>query len=280
VILLRPGPQGQEVLMIQRTQSAAFLGGAYVFPGGAIDPQDTDDRVLQRILGLSPQEADARLGVPSGGIGYYVAAIRECFEEAGVLLLVDAGGAPIPAARAESLLSFRTKPFLEMLETENLFIPAGSLAYYGHWVTSPGRSRRFDARFFVGLAPQGQEGSHDENETVHHMWVQPREALERGARGEIELVFATQHTLKDIGRFDEPRKAFEYAASLPEIDTNRACRALGTDHVRADPGNAEAPRSAGDAHHRAQSRRDDRARNQFVPGRDRRSRGDRSGACS
>jgi glyoxylase-like metal-dependent hydrolase (beta-lactamase superfamily II)/8-oxo-dGTP pyrophosphatase MutT (NUDIX family) len=229
LILLRPGVGGPEVLMIQRTQSAAFLGGAYVFPGGALDPQDTDSRILKRITGLTEEQADARLKLPSGGIAYYVAAIRECFEEAGVLLLVDAKGSQISAAHAGSLLSHREKSFVDLLESENLFVPAGALAYYGHWVTAPGRSRRFDARFFVALAPEGQEGSHDENETVHHMWVQPREALERGARGEIELVFATQHTLKDIGRFDEPRKAFEYAASLPEIDTNRACRALGKD---------------------------------------------------
>src|SRR5258706_454905 len=129
LILLRPGAGGAEVLMIQRTQSAAFLGGAYVFPGGALDAQDADTRIMKRIVGLRPEQADARLKLPSGGLSYYVAAIRECFEE----------------------------------------------------------------------------------------------------RGEIELVFATQHTLKDIGRFDEPRKAFEYAASLPEIETNRACRALGKD---------------------------------------------------
>src|SRR4051812_6927696 len=184
LILLRPGTQGQEVLMIQRTQSAAFLGGAYVFPGGALDAQDADARILKRIVGLTPDQADTRLKLPSGAIAYYVAAIRECFEEAGVLLLADSKGSPISAAHAESLLPFRDKPFVEMLESENLFVPAGALAYYGHWITAPGRSRRFDARFFVALAPEGQEGSHDENETVHHMWVEPGEALERGARGE------------------------------------------------------------------------------------------------
>src|SRR5436190_19761554 len=102
LILLRQGAQGPEVLMIQRTQSAAFLGGAYVFPGGAVDPQDTDPRVLKRILNLSEEKANARLSLASGGLGYYVAAIRESFEESGILLLVDAQGSPVPAARAES----------------------------------------------------------------------------------------------------------------------------------------------------------------------------------
>ena len=80
LILLREGP---EVLMLQRTQSAAFLGGAYVFPGGSLDPQDASP---DRVVGLTEKQANERLGVSSGGIAYYVAAIRECFEEAGILL--------------------------------------------------------------------------------------------------------------------------------------------------------------------------------------------------
>ena len=239
LILLRPSALGPEVLMLQRTQSAVFLGGAYVFPGGSLDPQDSDERVLRRTLGLTQQQANARLNVSSAGLAYYVAAIRECFEEAGVLLAKEANGGFVKAERAASLMRYRNQPFNEFLEQEDLFIPADALAYYGHWITAPGRSRRFDTRFFVALAPEGQEGSHDANETVHHMWVRPRDALERGARGEIELVFATQHSLRDLGRFEQPAAAFEYAASLPEIDTNRACRAQGKEGERifrrADP---------------------------------------------
>jgi glyoxylase-like metal-dependent hydrolase (beta-lactamase superfamily II)/8-oxo-dGTP pyrophosphatase MutT (NUDIX family) len=239
LILLRPGAEAPELLMIQRTQSAAFLGGAYVFPGGALDPQDADPRILKRITGLTEQQANARLNVASDGLAYYVAAIRECFEEAGVLVVLDRNASPIAAARAAALERYRQTPFLELLEAEDLLIPADRLAYYGHWITAPGRSRRFDARFFVTLAPEGQEGSHDANEAVHQMWLRPRDALERGARGEIELVFATQHTLKDLARFDDACEALRYAAALPEIEANRACRALGKEGEkifrRADP---------------------------------------------
>jgi glyoxylase-like metal-dependent hydrolase (beta-lactamase superfamily II)/8-oxo-dGTP pyrophosphatase MutT (NUDIX family) len=229
LILLRAGPGGLETLMLQRSQSAAFLGGAYVFPGGALDPSDATAR---RVLGLDDAAANARLGLASGGLAYYVAAVRECFEEAGVLLACDANGHPVLPARAEQLMAERNAPFLELLERENLHVPGGGLAYYGHWITQPGRSRRFDTRFFVTLAPEGQEGAHDAAETVHHVWISPREALARAERGEIELVHATRETLGDLGRFAEPRAAFQYAMSLAEIPTNRACLAQGRQGAR------------------------------------------------
>lgn len=210
--------------MLQRTRHAVFLGGAYVFPGGSLDPQDDSS---ERVVGLTDAQASERLKLASGGIGYYVAAIRECFEEAGVLLAREADGAPVSARRAESLMHWRKKSFREMLEAEDLYVPAGELAYYGHWVTAPGRSRRFDARFFVALAPGGQRGSHDAAETVHDVWITPREALERARRGEIELVHATQASLEDLARFADARAAFEHVRALPEIDENRACWAKG-----------------------------------------------------
>jgi glyoxylase-like metal-dependent hydrolase (beta-lactamase superfamily II) len=126
----------------------------------------------------------------------------------------------------------RSAPFLDLLERENLYIPAGALAYYGHWITQPGRSRRFDTRFFVTLAPEGQEGAHDATEHVQHAWIRPEEALERARRGEIELVHATRETLTDLARFAEPRAAFHYAMDLVEIPTNRACLAQGRQGAR------------------------------------------------
>jgi glyoxylase-like metal-dependent hydrolase (beta-lactamase superfamily II)/8-oxo-dGTP pyrophosphatase MutT (NUDIX family) len=227
LILLREASAGPEVLMLQRTQNAVFLGGAYVFPGGSLDPQDADPRLLARVVGLDDRGANARLSLAEGALAYYVAAIRECFEEAGVLLACAKDGSPISAARAEALLQFRKSPFLEFIQSEDLYLPCCALAYYGHWITAPGRSRRFDTRFFVALAPQGQAGSHDAGETVHDIWIRPQEALERADRGEIELVFATRNALKDLGRFAAREDAFRYAASLPEIETNRACRAIG-----------------------------------------------------
>jgi glyoxylase-like metal-dependent hydrolase (beta-lactamase superfamily II)/8-oxo-dGTP pyrophosphatase MutT (NUDIX family) len=221
--LLRDAGAGPQVLMLQRTKSAAFLGGAYVFPGGALDTADTDPRLVQRVRDL-----------PAGDppVAYWIAAIRECFEEAGILLACDRNGQLIPAARALELSRHRSLPFVELLEREDLYLPAGELAYVGHWVTAPKRARRFDARFFVALAPEGQEGSHDETETVHAVWIAPREALERGERGEMELVYATQQTLLQLKPFAAAAEALRHVRSLKEIEENRACLALGKEGER------------------------------------------------
>jgi glyoxylase-like metal-dependent hydrolase (beta-lactamase superfamily II)/8-oxo-dGTP pyrophosphatase MutT (NUDIX family) len=237
LVLLRAADAGPEVLMIQRVQNAAFLGGAYVFPGGALDDTDADARSFRRVVGLTDVEASARLGLPQKGLAYWVAAMRECFEEAGVLLAVTRDGREVAPETAQALS--RKASFIEMLEKEDLYLPADRVAYYGHWITAPGRSRRFDTRFFVAQAPAGQQGSHDAAEAVHHVWIRPRAALERGEKGEIELVPATQYTLRDMGRFAEPRLAFEFARDQPEIEVNRACWAQGKDGPklfrRADP---------------------------------------------
>ena len=230
VILLRDAPGGPEVMLLQRTQSAVFLGGAYVFPGGAIDTADADPRIQKRCLGTV--SADPPLP-------YRIAAIRECFEEAGILMACARDGAPLDAARAESLMTWRHKPFVELLEREDLYLPVDALAYYAHWITAPGRSRRFDTRFFLAVAPDGQTGSHDANETVHHLWIRPAEALERGAKNEIELVFATQQTLHDLKQHPAARAAFEHTLAAPEVEANRACWAQGRAGAklfrRADP---------------------------------------------
>ncbi|HXZ91710.1 MAG TPA: MBL fold metallo-hydrolase [Burkholderiales bacterium] len=245
VVLMREGADGPEVMMLQRTQGAAFLAGAYVFPGGALDSADGDARSLARVSGLSDGEASRLLGLDRGGLAYWVAAMRECFEEAGILLAHDERGRAVSPARVEQLARFRAPlnagelAFADFLEGERLTLPAGELAYIGHWITAPGRPRRFDTRFFVAAAPQGQSGSHDARETIHHLWIRPQDALARGERGEIELVFATKHTLTELAQFEHPRRAVDYARAKPEVETNRACWAQGSQGPklfrRADP---------------------------------------------
>ncbi len=239
-------PGGPEVFMLQRTSKAAFLPGAFVFPGGALDADDAGERAAQRVRGLDDTQASIRMGLAAGGLAYWVAAARECFEESGILLAFDENDLPVDPQRAEALEPFReplnagTLLFSEFLEKENLFIHAQEIAYYSHWITAPGRPRRFSTRFFVACAPEGQHGAHDRSETVHSVWISPREAIERGRRGEIELIFPTRSTLADLTPIQSPRAALEHARSLEDIEVNAACWALdheGSQRLfrRADP---------------------------------------------
>jgi len=246
ILLLREASGAPEVFMLQRTSKAAFLPGAFVFPGGALDPDDSSERALQRVRGLDDAQASARMGLASGGLAYWVAAARECFEESGILLAFDENNSPIDPQRAAALEPMRnplnegTAQFSAFLEQENLYIHAQDIAYYSHWITAPGRARRFSTRFFVACAPEGQHGAHDRSETVHSVWISPREALERGNRGEFELIFPTRSTLTDLAAVLTPRAALEHARSLGDIEVEAACWALdheGSQRLfrRADP---------------------------------------------
>ena len=95
LLLLREGPGAPEVFMLQRTNKAAFLPGAFVFPGGALEPDDASDRAARRVRGLDDAQASARMGLASGGLAYWVAAARECFEESGILLAFDENVFPV-----------------------------------------------------------------------------------------------------------------------------------------------------------------------------------------
>jgi glyoxylase-like metal-dependent hydrolase (beta-lactamase superfamily II)/8-oxo-dGTP pyrophosphatase MutT (NUDIX family) len=238
LLLLRDGSLGPEAFLLQRTQDAAFLAGAHVFPGGALDKADRDVRVMRRVAGISDSQASVRLGLESGGLAYWVAAIRECFEEAGILLAESEEGGGLDARRIAALAQYRGPlhagklAFHEFLEKERLLLAGGALAYFGHWITAPGRARRFDTRFFLALAPGNQAGVHDGTELVDSVWLRPVEALEREARGAMQLVFATKNTLADLQRFARARDAFEHAREA-EVETNRACWALGPDGAAA-----------------------------------------------
>ena len=246
ILLLRDAASGPEVFMLQRTRGAVFLPGAYVFPGGAIDASDHDPRAARRVAGLTDAKASEKLGLGSGGLAYWIAAARECFEEAGILIAADRDGRPVAPQRVQALEHWREplnagkRTFTELLEQEDLYVPASGIVYFSHWITAAGRPRRFNTRFFLAQAPHGQEGAHDDTETVHSFWVSPRDALERHERREIEVIFPTRTSLADLARFTSAAAALEHARGLGDIEVNAAVWAL--DHEgskrlfrRADP---------------------------------------------
>jgi len=222
LILVRDASAGMEVFMIRRTQSAVFMGGAHVFPGGGVDASDASAELAAHCEGMDDAAASRLLGVERGGLAYWIAALRECFEEAGLLLAHDADGryADLNDARhhhvfaqwRESIRSGKAT-LADLCREHDLRLAAERLAYYSHWITQPGRPRRYDTRFFVAEAPSAQTASHDNSETVDHVWIRPAEALERHRRGEMHLVFPTIKTLESIADFETAAALMAFARS-------------------------------------------------------------------
>jgi len=222
LILLRDASAGLEVLLAKRTHLANFAGGAYVFPGGAVDRADAAPELAALASGIDDAEASKRLGIEEGGLGYWIAAIRECFEEAGLLFahadddeLIDIDGHAGPRfASARKALAAGEASLLHLLQSHDLRLAADRLHYFSHWITQAGRPRRYDTRFFLARAPDRQTPSHDGEELVNHLWIRPGEALERGSRGELNLMFPTLKTLESLSTLNDVAAALEYARTL------------------------------------------------------------------
>ena len=228
LILVRDASAGMEVFMIRRTQSAVFMGGAHVFPGGGVDANDASAELAAHCEGMDDAAASRMLGVESGGLAYWTAALRECFEEAGLLLAHDADGRYADLNDVQHLPAFERwresiragkATLADLCREHNLRLAAGRLAYFSHWITQPGRPRRYDTRFFVAEAPPAQTASHDNSETVDHVWIRPAEALERHRRGEMLLVFPTIKTLESIAGFAAPDALMAFARSPRKMPT-------------------------------------------------------------
>src|SRR5262245_31315466 len=180
VLLVRDGePSGVEVFVLRRTASAAFAAGMYVFPGGRVDHVDGAAELEPYCDGLDDATASARLGLEHGGLAYWVAAVRECFEEAGVLLARRRDGGPLVVDEADRKAVHAGELSMEELcRRDDLVLDLTGIRYIAHWVTPVGETaRRFDTRFFLAAAPEEQEGVHDDAELVHSMWVRPGEAV-------------------------------------------------------------------------------------------------------
>jgi len=210
VMLVRDGGHAErrlEVLMLRRHPSTAF-GSVHVFPGGVVDDDDHRPE-LQELSARSDDDASIVLGIPTGGLAFWLAAIRESFEEAGVLLargndgeLVRCEDDPARFAAHRGALHDGTRTFLDVLTAEGLR-PATDLVHYvSHWVTPESEPMRYDTRFFVARVPDGQECTHDDRELIDSHWIRPEQALEQHAAGGYALIFPTIASLEEIGRFD------------------------------------------------------------------------------
>ena len=217
LVLTRDTDNGIEVLLLQRTWEAVFLPGYYVFPGGAVNAQEPEGRA--HVVGVEDADISQTMSLDEGGADYMLAAVRECFEEAGILLAQDASGQLIGAdhgVHSERMALFQEEISLAQLCAKHgLTVPLDRLAYLSHWVTPPGPPRRFDTRFFVAVAPEGQVASHDGTETIDHVWIAPAQALEEHRAGARLLGLPTIRTLRVLSEFGTTGELMRYAHANP-----------------------------------------------------------------
>jgi 8-oxo-dGTP pyrophosphatase MutT (NUDIX family) len=220
VIVMRDSSAGPQVFLVQRHEGTAFMGGAHVFPGGRVDAGDRDSADAGWCDGI--EVATAQLSGSSGAdaVAYHVAALRELFEEAGVLLARDAGGRFVSLRGDTVHVRFKqnradvhdgTLSLRAVLEREGVRLALDALVPFAHWVTPPIDVRQFDTRFFLTRVPPDQTPAHDDTETTHSTWATPADALGRALRDEIVLPPPTWTTLRELEPFRTVDEALAWA---------------------------------------------------------------------
>lgn len=211
IVLLRDGHSGPEVLLLRRTRSSGFVPGAYVFPGGRVDREDASPEVVAHLDGLDAEGAARRLELPDAdppALAFYLAALREAFEETGILVGRDSQGTAPPTAQEDpavdalrdDLMEDRVT-FAQTLERLGCRLDGAAVEYLAHWITPEPEPRRYDTRFFAAKVRVGAHAIIDPREMTDAVWLTPDDALRRNHEGTLPMVFPTIRTLEDLGGF-------------------------------------------------------------------------------
>ena len=235
VMLVRPTPSDFEVFMVRRSGESHFVPNAYVFPGGTVDEADMSERTFARSVGIDAPSLQAQfraeqspgfpapIGSPASreAAGLLIAAVRELFEEAGVLLACDEAGTavsqrvferdPKAFARARARVAAKRVTLAEFLERSDLYANTAALALFSHWITPPVMPRRYNAHFFVALASADQAAAADRWETHDGLWVAPQRALELHQDGSLAMVYPTIKHLERLVQFDSAEAVMHFA---------------------------------------------------------------------
>ncbi len=226
LLLLRDGADGTgglEVLMLRRAERAGdHRGGAAVFPGGMLDARDRAAHV--HAAGPDDVTVSRQLGVAAGGLDYLIAAVRETFEEVGLLLAEGVHDiATLQAWRRR--LQTGSAGVAEFCAAAGVRLDLRGLVYFSHWLTPPGATKRFDTRFFAAAAPPGQRAEADGTESAALMWLTPVQALER-ERG-LKLLPVTRRLLTELAAHASTSAALQAMRALPQVHLTMPRRALG-----------------------------------------------------
>ena len=196
VVLVRAGTGEPELFMVRRHEASSF-GAAFAFPGGVVDSDDA--AVHEFCAGVTAGEADAHLGVKANGLDYYSAAIRELFEESGVLL-ADVAAVDEDIAEVRDGLNCGADDWSDFVTRNRLELHCGSLHYFAHWITPQTLSPRYSTRFFLAEMPPGQQATHCGGELTESRWITAHDMLEADRKGEALLHFPTIKTLESLAR--------------------------------------------------------------------------------
>jgi glyoxylase-like metal-dependent hydrolase (beta-lactamase superfamily II)/8-oxo-dGTP pyrophosphatase MutT (NUDIX family) len=235
VVVLRRGDAGMQVLLMRRAPREGDIhSGASVFPGGLLETADAEGCAL--CSGLDDAQASARLGLPSGGLAYWFAALRECFEEAGLLYAAAQDRSHLDAAQLAQIatqrdaLNRRQVTMASICQSFGIHLAADRIAYLDHWLTPPGVPKRYDTRFFVTEAPELQVASQDDHETDAQLWLTPAEGLAR--RKELKLAPPTYKILELLQRLGDVDAVLAHARALPSVPCTMPRLATGFKGLR------------------------------------------------
>ncbi len=212
VMLVRDAADGLEVYMVQRPGRAGAFPDLHVFPGGKVDEADFAPHLCENI---NDADASHRLGIAAGGLRYWVAVARECFEEAGVLVarrdgrplaLSDQSDQARFARHRQSLLAGRVS-FEEICRAERLMVCGELLAYFSHWITPEMAPRRFDTRFFLAALPPQQQTAAHAGEAADEQWIKPSVALAKHRAGDWQMIDPTLRSLETLSQFSTVSEA-------------------------------------------------------------------------
>src|SRR5882724_6038840 len=223
-IVVRARGTQPEILLLKRGERARFMPNAYVFAGGALDPGDESADACDLCQGLDDRCASERLQLPSNGLRFFIAAVREVFEECGLLLAYDSRGELVDLSSWDESrlrevrlqLSAGQLSLAALCKAQGWRLAVDRLAFFSHWITPPGRLR-FDTRFFLSLAPPKQHAFLAGIEMAELLWCTAAVALAEHASGRLLLMFPTRTILKQIAEFRDIDALIEFAGRPREI---------------------------------------------------------------
>ncbi len=229
VIIARDADPQFEIFMLRRTSAAAFAGGMYVFPGGRVDDADASNEYQPLLTGPAEHQAGQQQALGDGWQQYWLAGIRETFEESGFMLAYHNDGSMLRFDEENSprfhdyrhQLHAGELSLADICREERLSLALDQIHFFNRFVTPPGRPRRFDTRFFITQVPPSQSGLHDGFETTDSVWISPQEALARYEQGEFELMRVTERQLSTFNEFRSLHDFVDMAAQNDDFPTFR-----------------------------------------------------------